>query len=344
MSEVLLSICISTFNRGAFIGETLESILPQVTDAVEVVIVDGGSSDGTEQVVRKYLDRCPQLHYHRQPENRGVDRDFDHAVSLSKGRYCWLFTDDDLLKPEAIRVLLPRLQSNPSLIVVNSETRNSDFSDILQERALPVYSDRVYSPEEWDAFFRDVSGYTSFIGSIVIRKEIWDRREKERYFGTEFIHVGVIFQAPIPGEIVVLATPLILIRYGNAQWGPRSFEIWMFKWPKLIWSFPDFTDSEKRRITPKEPWRSTKELIVMRAKGCFSRKEYTNWLVPHLGAGLKKYTAMAISVSPGILLNPLCLFYFSRVYKSERMIRLDLTNSRFHYKHALRFLIRPFVG
>lgn len=344
MSEVLLSICISTFNRAAFIGETLESILSQITDAIEVVVVDGGSIDGTEAVVRMYLDRCPQLHYHRQPENQGVDRDFNHAVHLAKGRYCWLFTDDDLLKSDAIRKILHHLDSNPSLLVVNAEIRNKNLSGTLQDRALPILNDRTYFPMEWRAFFRDVSGYASFIGGIIIRKDIWDRREKESYFGTEFIHVGVIFQEPIDGEMIALATPLILIRYGNAQWSPRSFEIWMFKWPKLIWSFPDFTDLEKSMITPKEPWQSMKELIVFRAKGCYSIKEYKKWLAPRIPPSLKKLTVMAISLFPGAILNPFCLFYFSTMYKRQRMMRLDLTNSRFYYKNALRFLFKSFTG
>ena len=41
MTQPLLSICIATYNRARFIGETLDSIIPQVTPAVEIVIVDG---------------------------------------------------------------------------------------------------------------------------------------------------------------------------------------------------------------------------------------------------------------------------------------------------------------
>jgi abequosyltransferase len=47
-----LSICIATLNRARFLKETLARILGQASDEVEVVIVDGASSDGTEEVVR----------------------------------------------------------------------------------------------------------------------------------------------------------------------------------------------------------------------------------------------------------------------------------------------------
>ena len=338
MREIQLSICISTFNRAAFLGETLESILPQISEDVEVVIVDGGSSDGTESVVRNYLDRCPRIRYHRQLENQGVDRDFNKAVSLANGIYCWLFTDDDLLKPGAVRTILSRLRSKPGLLVVNSEIRNQDFSQILQERGLSFDKDRTYSGADWSRFFADVAGYSSFIGCIIIRKNIWERREKERHFGTEFIHVGVIFQEPLNEDIVVLAEPLITIRYGNAKWSARSFEIWMFKWPRLIWSFQGFTPLEKGKITQEEPWRNTKELITLRAKGCYSFREYKKWLAPRLPIGILKASALAISFLPGTMTNLLCIFYFSRAYKNEKTLHLDLLNSRFYYKKVLHSL------
>ncbi len=58
MTKHLLSICIATYNRAEYIGETLESIIPQVTDEVEIVIVDGASTDNTSSVVKHYIEVC----------------------------------------------------------------------------------------------------------------------------------------------------------------------------------------------------------------------------------------------------------------------------------------------
>ena len=54
MKTPLLSICIATYNRASYIGETLDSIIPQLDDDVELLVVDGASTDNTEDVVRKY--------------------------------------------------------------------------------------------------------------------------------------------------------------------------------------------------------------------------------------------------------------------------------------------------
>src|SRR4051794_24283838 len=104
---MLLSLCIATYNRGRFIGQTLDSIVSQLPSGVEVVIVDGASPDETATVVSKYAAHVDVIRYFREDTNSGVDADFDKAVSYAAGDHCWLLPDDDLLAPGAIeRVLL----------------------------------------------------------------------------------------------------------------------------------------------------------------------------------------------------------------------------------------------
>src|SRR5438128_5691210 len=99
-SAVQLSICIPTYNFGAYIGETLESIMPQVVDGVEVVVLDGGSTDDTEEVVESFQRRSPALRYHRQDERGGIDRDLARTLELAHGEYCWIFCADDIMKAD----------------------------------------------------------------------------------------------------------------------------------------------------------------------------------------------------------------------------------------------------
>src|ERR1700691_6695429 len=104
MNNLKLSVCIATLNRSSFIGATLESIISQATDEVEIVVLDGASTDGTQHVVRRYQERFPRLRYFCQKANMGVDRDFAAAVALAQGQYCWLFSDDDVLMPGGFKL------------------------------------------------------------------------------------------------------------------------------------------------------------------------------------------------------------------------------------------------
>jgi abequosyltransferase len=310
MNPIKLSICIATLNRAAFIGATIESIIAQAADEVEIVIVDGASVDNTEEIVRGYQTDFPQLHYVRRDTNMGVDQDFAKAVELARGEYCWLFSDDDLMKPGAVLVVFEAIKRQYGLIILNAEVRNFDLSKLLEPRRLRLNADHIYEPQDGHRLMADVGSYLSFIGCVIIKRQLWNSREKEKYFGSFFVHVGVIFQKPLPEDTLVVAEPLISIRYGNAMWHDKYFEIWMFKWPALIWSFAYCTDEAKAKVCPREPWRRARTLLLQRAKGAYTIMTYRKWLKPRLNRHWNRLKYLAIAHLPARLANALATTYF----------------------------------
>jgi glycosyltransferase involved in cell wall biosynthesis len=322
-----------------FIGATLESIIAQATDEVEIVVLDGGSTDNTSEVVRGFQARFPRLRYVQQPTKMGIDKDFARAVELAEGIYCWLFSDDDILKPGAIQTALKATQVGYSLIIANAEVRNADLSKILEPKKLPLNADRIYKPADTDSFLAACGRYMSFIGCVIIRSEVWRAREKEKYFGSYFVHVGVIFQSALPQDTLVIAEPLIAIRYGNAMWFSKYFEIWMFKWPGVIWSFVHIQDSAKSQVCPKEPWHNIGRLMIHRAKGAYTESAYVEWLEPRLASLWSRSLSKGVAYLPGRIANFLAfVFYafFSR-NSARSLVLLDMENSPFYWlKRPLR--------
>jgi abequosyltransferase len=348
MNQVKLSICMATRNRAAFIGATLESIVCQATNEVEIVVLDGASTDNTGEVIRKFQERFPRLRYFRQENNSGIDRDFAKAVELAHGEYCWLFCDDDLFKPGAIRVVLNAIKDDYALIIANSEVRNADLSELLERRRMPLEKDRVYKSSEDQLLFADTMDYLSFIGCVIIKRQLWSAREKEKYFGSYFIHVGVIFQKPLAGDALAIAEPLISIRYANASWLGRNFEIWMFKWPELVWSFAGFSDTVKSRVRSREPWRNPKTLLHFKAKGAYTKKEYAELIEPRLRSFWARALCKASAYFPGRAANLLAFIYYSIVRRpsARLLILLDLENSPFCFwklpmRHAAELTSSP---
>jgi glycosyltransferase involved in cell wall biosynthesis len=324
-----LSICIATLNRARFLKETLNSILGQASEEVEIVIVDGASSDGTEEVVRGLQQRFPCIRYIRREKAMGVDRDFDAAVQYANGKYCWLLCDDDILKPGAVAKVLFEAQREHSLLVVNADVWDAGYSRLLERKRMKIDEDRVYPPQSIEALFADTAEYLTFIGGVVIRRDLWMARERERYFGTEFVHAGVVFQAPLPGTALVISKPLISIRYGMAQWTERSFDIWMFQWPGLVWSLPVISEEVKNRITRREPWRLLKNLLVYRAMGAYSSRTYQDKIRHRIPSRCKRAVPCLVSILPGRMLNLLGIAYFSLFHRPALMPLVDLMNSRF---------------
>ncbi|MAZ35629.1 MAG: glycosyl transferase [Thalassospira sp.] len=335
---IKLSICIATYNRGAYIGATLDVILAQLRPGVEIVVVDGASPDDTSDVMAAYQERCSEIRYFREAKNSGVDADFDKAVSYASGEYCWLMTDDDLLKSDAISRVLSELDGNKELIVLNSEVRNIELTNVFEDRRLKLIEDREYCKETKELMFSDTAAYLSFIGCVVIKRSCWLERDRASYYGTLFIHVGVIFQAPSLTEVKVIADPLVIVRYGNAMWSSRAFEIWMFKWPRLIWSFSEFSPERKRLVCRREPWRSVKALIHNRALGAYNIAEFRN--LPKLGKySLSFVFSFLVSIFPAALANVIMVLYFSTLGRPAPMAIHDLLFSRNASKTS-RFIAR----
>jgi abequosyltransferase len=245
-------------------------------------------------------------------------------------------SDDDVLKPGAIQIVLEKIIFNYSLIIVNAEVRNTDLSKVIDQRRLRISHDRIYAPHEFENFFIETGDFLTFIGCVIIKKSFWDEREKGKYFGSSFIHVGVIFQKPFPADILVIAEPYLEIRYGNAEWSPRAFEIWLFKWPQLIWSFANMPDEAKKRVTPKEAYLYYLRIMLYRAKGGYSINEYRKFIEPKLKSKRDKFILQMIARTPGILLNFAGLFYYSFICTKTGLGLIDMRNSKFYYKNYFK--------
>ena len=327
MNSPLLTICIATYNRANYIAETMESIIPQLADDVELLIVDGASTDNTEEVVRRYACLDPRVRYVRLPIKGGVDQDYCKSVELARGEYCWLFTDDDLLKAGAVPAVRSAINAGNCLIVVNSEVRDNELGTILNPRKIIAYRDKIFASNEMESLFMNALNHLSFIGAVVIKRSIWLSRESEPFFGSEFVHVGIIFQKPLPGPSIIIAEPYVSIRYGNGQWKPRGFEIWMIKWPKLVWSFKHISDKAKRSVTRQKPWLNLAILIFERGIGAYSIKQYSTYLSEMPASKSWKVCARLISQLPEKTLASL-LYYYCRLVMPDKMFLYDLNSNR----------------
>jgi glycosyltransferase involved in cell wall biosynthesis len=326
-----LSICIATLNRADFIEETLRSVLRQISEDIEVVVIDGASSDGTDCVVQELFEGRSNCRLIRLPEKGGVDKDYCRAVDGATGEFCWLMTDDDILMEGAIARVLSNLQDDVDLVLVNSEVATKDLATTLVPRRLNIAHDREFGREQHDQLLAATGDMLSFIGSVVMRRSAWLARDHEPYLGTEFIHVGVIFQRPLERATRLIAQPLVRIRYGNAQWSRRAFDIWMRKWPRLIWSFPHLSDAAKRQVVARDPRLSLWDLLSMKIRGCYGRAEYRRELHDAPLGIAKRAAAMLLAWTPEVPFNA-AMYWASALVPCFPTLRQELRSSPFWYK------------
>ena len=89
--DVKLSIIIPVYNAEKYIEECLKSILPELDDEIEILLIDDGSKDTSYQIIKKYESRNVRLFHH---ENKGVSHTRNIGIQNAKGNYI-LFVDAD---------------------------------------------------------------------------------------------------------------------------------------------------------------------------------------------------------------------------------------------------------
>jgi abequosyltransferase len=197
---IRLSICIPTYNFGAFIGETLESLVPQAVEGVEVVVLDGGSTDNTAEIVRSFEGRFPALRYDRREERGGIDRDLARTVDLARGEYVWLFCSDDVIRPGAVARMLENIRSGHDVYVCGFTLCTLDMQPLRDAPIMKGTSEVDFDlgdAHRRRSYFKQAQttpAFFSFAGSLTFRKSVWDSMTlDEAFVGSCWAHVARFF-------------------------------------------------------------------------------------------------------------------------------------------------------
>lgn len=312
MGNPSLSICINTRNRAAFLVETLDSVITQMIPGVEIIVVDGASNDYTPELLSEYSSKYPFVRCLCSKEQLGIDDGYDAAVEYATGDYCWLMPDDDLIVPGALNLILAKIKQQYDLIVVNMDLFTKDFSLNLNQPFFKFNEDKTYGQDNFEEFLDELGCGLSYIGCVVIKRSLWFENDRTPFFGSFFVHVGVILGSSLIRNILFLSTPLIQYRSGNVSWTARSFEIWHFKWPSLVWSFSRFSAATRNKITIPKPWKRALTLLKSRAMGEYNAKIYRDYLSFEISGWVRLY-ACSIAKMPitplNLLLTLFCLLF-----------------------------------
>jgi len=136
MADPFISVVVPTYNRAGYIGKTLKTLLAQAYEAYEVIVVDDGSTDNTEEVVRDIADS--RLRYFKKPNaERGAARNY--GARQATGRYVNFFDSDDLAYPNHLREACKAINAlhEPEIFHLGYEIRNASGKLERRVNALP---------------------------------------------------------------------------------------------------------------------------------------------------------------------------------------------------------------
>jgi glycosyltransferase involved in cell wall biosynthesis len=119
----LVSIVTPSFNQAAFLEEALCSVLEQDYPRVEYLVVDGGSTDGSVEIVRRYEDRLAW--WTSEPDDGQADA-LNKGFARANGEILGWVSSDDTLLPGTVARLVERFERDPDLLLVYGDALYTD--------------------------------------------------------------------------------------------------------------------------------------------------------------------------------------------------------------------------
>ncbi|OED34820.1 hypothetical protein AB834_05780 [PVC group bacterium (ex Bugula neritina AB1)] len=112
-----VSVIIPTFNREKTLGRAIESVLAQTHVPLELIVVDGGSTDGTFSLLKNYQKDLKVI----QRNLRGVSEARNIGISLAEGDWLAFLDSDDEWKPSKLEKQFAWLEKNPSYKIIQTQ-------------------------------------------------------------------------------------------------------------------------------------------------------------------------------------------------------------------------------
>ena len=155
----LVSVIIPVFNGERFLREAVQSVLRQKYSPVEIIIVDDGSTDGTETVARSFPETVRYLHQTNQGPAAARNRGIEHA----QGSLIAFADADDLWPADKLELQLPDLIADPAIEIVMGRIQQVRLAGTAIGESSP-YAEEPGEP-----------AFSVNLGSAVIRKTLFER-------------------------------------------------------------------------------------------------------------------------------------------------------------------------
>lgn len=188
----LVSVIIPTYNRGWIIKEAVDSVLSQDFLGFEIIVVDDGSTDNTQDILSAYKNDIKVLKHN----NQGVSAARNRGIALASGRFIAFLDSDDLWMPNKLSMQVDFLNINKEALIcqteeiwirknvrVNQKKRHKKLSGMIFEpslclcmvspsavmikrelfEAVGLFDESLPACEDYDLWLRISSGYPVYL-------------------------------------------------------------------------------------------------------------------------------------------------------------------------------------
>ena len=144
IKKPLISVIMPVYNPGVFLAGAIDSILAQIYQNFEFIIVDDASTDGSWKTIRSYARTDKRIRCYRNSINLGVSLTSNIAISKAKGKILARMDSDDISSPDRLQKQLRFLQKHPKVILVGGQcTIIDDSGRTIGSKSFPLSPHRA---------------------------------------------------------------------------------------------------------------------------------------------------------------------------------------------------------
>ena len=131
-----VTLIVPVYNSENYIGKCLDSILEQTYTNFEIMVVNDGSKDNSQDIINKYKEKYPDKIIAIEQENRGVARTRNESIKKANGNYIMFVDNDDYLDKDYIETFMKYAEEEDYDIVLGGYRRPDSKGKIIKQTSL----------------------------------------------------------------------------------------------------------------------------------------------------------------------------------------------------------------
>ena len=164
MRTPFFTVIIPTYNRAVFLDKAIKSVIDQSCRDLELIVIDDGSTDQTEQLIRAITDK--RLKYIKK-DHKGVSAARNIGIKQSRGRFISFLDSDDMFKHTKLEIVYKYIDDFPKRMIFHTEELWYRHGKILNQK-------KIHKKPEGDVFKNSLKLCCIGMSTTVVKKELFE--------------------------------------------------------------------------------------------------------------------------------------------------------------------------
>lgn len=215
----LLSICIPAYNRPQMLNYALDRFISQIEgkyeECIEILITDDASPNDSLRPVRERVEKYDYIDYRRLEQNIGLERNLLESARRARGKYLWIFGDDDFLETDdALDIIISHLREGAQhAYIINKTRRSNDLKEVISKNWMELTDGDI----EFSGLNEVCRTYgfimvLGFVSANIFLRKPFCAIDAEKYLGTMYPQLGAMVEAFHDKPALLIAKPLVCHR------------------------------------------------------------------------------------------------------------------------------------